>query len=101
MLAAGASNGDSDVAPMVPYQSLQPALKKSFNIPEHVFDLRLRLEELCNRCVPAGLLAQASFVMRIGKHAHIKNVVSVERHPTFEGERLKHQRELGGWRGDQ
>lgn len=49
--------------------------------------------------VLAGEVAQARFVVRVGQHAHVEDVVRVHRDAALERERLEHQGQLPRQRG--
>ena len=66
-------------------------------MPQHVIDFWLHLEEVDDGLIHAGQLSQACFVMRIGQHSHVKNIVGIQRNAAFEGKRFKHQRQLTAW----
>ena len=67
----------------------------------HLVHAAVCVEPLGNGGVFASELFQVVFIIGIGQHANIKDVVCVNGNSTLEGERLKDQGQLCRWRKDE
>ena len=94
VLATGAANGHRHVTAVIARQRFQPVIQEAMNLLLHLHHVRLGPQEGSNRFVLAGQVPQRGFVVRIGQHAHIEDVVGVGRYTALEGKGLEHQGEL-------
>ena len=101
MLATGATNGDRDIAAVVPRQADQPVRQELPNVVQHLHRLGLLLQKRGHCRIAPGLVAQCRIVVRVGQHAHVKDKVGVGRNAALVRKRLKHQCELPTRRADQ
>ena len=94
MLATGAANGHCDIAAVISHQRLQPMVDELGNVTAHVVDFCVRFQKFRHRQIFASQVAHSGFVVRVGQHAHIKDIVGIKWNTALEGKGLKHQSEL-------
>mmetsp|Transcript_15320 Transcript_15320/g.36540 ORF Transcript_15320/g.36540 Transcript_15320/m.36540 type:complete len:376 (-) Transcript_15320:629-1756(-) len=94
VLAAGAADGDGEVAALVGREMRQPARQESADLAQHHADLGLGRQVAGHRRVAAGQRAQLAVVVGVGQHAHVEHEIGVARHAVLEREALEHQGQL-------
>ena len=67
---------------------------KFLNVVKHVIDFWMPAQVAGHGLVFSRKLAQTRLIVRIGQHADIKNIVSIQRNAALEGKRLKNQCQL-------
>ena len=95
MLAAGAADGNGEVAAAVADEGGQPAGDETADIFPHAMHVLLCFQELRDGFVEAGQRAQHGVVVGVRQAADVENEIRVERHAVLEAEGLEHQRQAG------
>ena len=70
-------------------------------MPEHLPHLGLGFEVGDHRLIPARQRTQHGVVVRVGQHAHIENIVRIDRYAALEGKGLEHQGQAAAGHGHQ
>src|SRR5258706_16391697 len=91
VLAARATDGDSQVAAIVGHETWQPVANEIADVPVHAVDVGVGFQKFEYRGVLAGEWTQHGIVKGVRQAAHVENEVGIERNAVLVAERLEQQ----------
>ena len=89
VLPTGATNSHSDVVAVIALQGHKPVCDEVLDLLLHLRHFFKFFQLSLDRRIPSGQWAQIVFVMRVGQHAHIKDIVGIHGNAALEAKRFK------------